>query len=98
MHCLSRICYPRAGNQIGLAWTLPASLNSIVRSKSRVTLPPMAMPIVNAPAMMPIKAGPDIHDPSRAVIRVVVVAVGRASGMTVAVVSDGERKAKSDPN
>jgi hypothetical protein len=50
--------------------------------------------IVSAPAV-PIIAGRDVDDPSWA-ITVVVVAVGIAPGVPVAVVSDSKRKAESE--
>jgi len=58
----------------------------------------MEMPVINAPTVMPIKAGLDVNDPSRAVIPVVVVAVWIVRGITVAIVSEPDRKAKSEPH
>jgi hypothetical protein len=58
----------------------------------------MAMPIINAPAMRPVIPGRDVDRAPRAVIPVVVVAVWIVRGITVAIVSEPDRKAKSDPH
>jgi hypothetical protein len=77
-----------------------SQLNSI---ESRAALPPLAMPVINAPAVMPIKAGRAIDHPSRAVITVVAGAVWIVRGITVPIAvpvpaSVPDRKAKSDPH
>jgi hypothetical protein len=55
----------------------------------------VALRIGNIPAVMPVIAGRDVDHPPWA-ITVVVVAVGIAPGVPVAVVSYSKREAESD--
>jgi hypothetical protein len=91
--------------RIGLAWAFPASS---IRSKPRGALAPVAVAVINAPAVMPVIPGPDVNHSSWAVPVVVVpvwivpiciIAVRIVPvWITVPVVSVPDWKTKSNPH
>ena len=58
----------------------------------------MAVPIINAPVMIPVISWPYVNHPSRAVVVVAVGIIPRIIPGTAVVIAESERKREIDPH